>query len=380
MASVTWMWFGNQPQINANSGTPLTSADAAKMVGYQAAGGTQIKPVTVSGAAVTLQTDEGRAEAFRTTYNTGWALPSSLTYASPTTGQNVTSVITGFARVSYDLTVTGNNVVRQSGVLIQMRNGDMFFRPARDTVPEWDSITKLHSVKIVTVNPLPANNFVATVSFNPDIFELQVTCFVSGTLIRTAQGERPVEALRPGDLVWTRDNGFQPLRWCGSSHVDQVMLGAGPHLRPIRIDVDALGPNCPAAPLRVSPQHRILVRSAIAARMFGCTELLVPAKHLTDLPGVQVDEEADSVTYHHLMFDHHEVILSNGAETESLYPGPEAVKALPAEAVAEIEALFPGLFLADLPPPTARHHVRGPRVRRLAERHAAKQRPIVSRL
>lgn len=85
MASVTWMWFGNQPQINANSGTPLTSADAAKMVGYQATGGTQIKPVTVSGASVTLQTDEGRAEAFRTTYNTGWALPSSLTYASPTT-------------------------------------------------------------------------------------------------------------------------------------------------------------------------------------------------------------------------------------------------------------------------------------------------------
>lgn len=377
MVAVPWMWFGNQPQINANSGTPLTNADAAKVVGYEATGSGQIKPVTVNGTALTLQTEEGRSEAFRTTYNTGSALPSSLTYASPATGQSVTSVITGFARVSYDLTVAGGSVVRQSGVLIQMRNGDMFFRPAKDTVRQWDGISKLNSVKIVTVSPLPANNFVATVSFKPDIFDIQVTCFVTGTLILTDKGERPVESLRPGDLVWTRDNGFQPLRWCGASRVLPSLLAASPQLRPIRIEVDALGPNSPDAPLLVSPQHRILVRSAIAARMFGCTEVLVAAKHLLELPGVHVEDELDSFSYHHLMFDRHEVILSNGAETESLYPGPEALKALPEAAVEEIEALFPGLILgADLPPP-ARHLAKGAQVRRLAERHAANQRPLV---
>lgn len=36
-------------------------------------------------------------------------------------------------------------------------------------------------------------------------------CFVAGTLIETADGPRPVEALQPGDLVLTRDHGLQPL-------------------------------------------------------------------------------------------------------------------------------------------------------------------------
>ena len=40
-----------------------------------------------------------------------------------------------------------------------------------------------------------------------------VPCFVAGTMIRTPRGEVPIETLQPGDLVITRDDGAQPLRW-----------------------------------------------------------------------------------------------------------------------------------------------------------------------
>ncbi len=43
-----------------------------------------------------------------------------------------------------------------------------------------------------------------------------VPCFVAGTLIRTPDGDVPIESLRPGDLVLTLDDGPQPLRWVGS--------------------------------------------------------------------------------------------------------------------------------------------------------------------
>ncbi len=42
-------------------------------------------------------------------------------------------------------------------MLIQIRNGDMFFRPALDSVDEWSDINALYSVEILQATPLPAN-------------------------------------------------------------------------------------------------------------------------------------------------------------------------------------------------------------------------------
>ena len=49
--------------------------------------------------------------------------------------------------------------------------------------------------------------------------ESVIICFTAGTRILTPHGPRPVEDLRPGDLVITRDNGPQPLRWTGRREV-----------------------------------------------------------------------------------------------------------------------------------------------------------------
>ncbi|WP_181318243.1 Hint domain-containing protein [Pseudogemmobacter blasticus] len=199
-----------------------------------------------------------------------------------------------------------------------------------------------------------------------------VTCFARGTLIITDQGEVAVEDLRQGALVLTRDNGFQPLRWIGCTRIAAAEFARKPHLRPIRIRAGALGSGMPTADLFVSPQHRVLVSSAVTERMFGEREVLVAAKQLTGLAGIEVVNDGNGVEYWHFLLDEHQVVLSNGAPTESLYTGPEALASLSDEMRREILEIFPELADLDhgaLAVP-ARQLVPGRRARHFAERIA----------
>ncbi len=202
-----------------------------------------------------------------------------------------------------------------------------------------------------------------------------VPCFCAGTLIDTPRGPVAVEALQPGDLVLTRDNGARALRWIGRRVLDAAELASQPKLRPIRIRAGALSAGIPHSDLMVSPQHRVLVRSSIAQRMFGAAEVLVAARQLLALDGIeQVD--ADSVEYVHILFDGHEVVTSNGALTESLYTGPEAMQAVGDAARAEILTIFPEL--RDTPAAAARPLVTGAQARQLAQRHMRNAKALVS--
>ncbi|MDO5630508.1 MAG: Hint domain-containing protein [Paracoccus sp. (in: a-proteobacteria)] len=202
-----------------------------------------------------------------------------------------------------------------------------------------------------------------------------VVCFVAGTLIETDQGLVAVEDLQEGMMVLTRDEGFQPVRWTGQTRLSLIKQN---NVRPIRIKAGALGDGIPSADLLVSPQHRILVRSAIAHRMFGTNEVLVAAKQLLQLDGIDIADDMDAVTYVHFMFDRHQIVLSNGAETESLYTGPEAIKSVGAAARREIFAIFPELRDRDYMPEPVRHLASGRMARKLAVRHAQNLKPLVS--
>lgn len=161
-----------------------------------------------------------------------------------------------------------------------------------------------------------------------------IPCFVAGTMIRTPFGERLVEDLMPGDLVDTRDDGAQPIRWIGSRSVE-----AEGDLAPIVIRENTLGQH---RQVMVSPQHRVLVRDSLAELLFGEGEVLVAAKDLINdhsirpLPGGEV-------TYVHLMFDTHQLVFSDGLETESFLPGPQTTSILEQPFVEEICKIFPEL-------------------------------------
>lgn len=208
-------------------------------------------------------------------------------------------------------------------------------------------------------------------------YEDIVTCFAGGTLIETASGPRRIETLVAGDLVVTRDNGLQAIRWIGSSALSQAALLRNEKLRPIRIAAGALGQGLPSSDLLVSPQHRILVRSAIAQRIFGTKEVLIAAKQLLMLPGIDIATDVPSVDYFHMLFDRHEVVISNGAETESLHTGPEALKALSAEAITEIFTIFPELREDSTNRAAARVLAPGRLGRKLAARHLQNAKPLV---
>jgi hypothetical protein len=159
-----------------------------------------------------------------------------------------------------------------------------------------------------------------------------VPCFVAGTRIRTAEGEVPVEHLRPGDMVLTRDEGAQPLRWSGSRTV-----AATGDFAPIRIAAGAFGQH---DELWLSPLHRVLVRDALAELLFGESEVLVAARDLVNDRTVR-RVAGGEVSYVHLMFDRHQVVWSQGLQTESFLPGPQTAHSFEAAIVAEICALFP---------------------------------------
>lgn len=212
-------------------------------------------------------------------------------------------------------------------------------------------------------------------SLNPNTATI---CFARGTLIATPSGERRIEDLAADDLVLTRDHGPQPIRWIGAHEVSSRVLRRNEKLRPIRIRAGALGDGLPAADLVVSPQHRVLVRSKVAERMFGAREVLVAAKQLLQVDGIDIAEDLAEVGYYHMLFDRHEIVFSNGAETESLFTGPEALKAVGPEAVEEIFALFPELRDRDYAATAARVLVSGRQGRRLAMRHVQHARPLVA--
>lgn len=175
-----------------------------------------------------------------------------------------------------------------------------------------------------------------------------VPCFVSGTLIRTPDGDVPVESLTPGDMVVTMDDGPQPLRWMGSRTVP-----ARGGLAPICIKAGTFGDH---GKLLVSPQHRILLRDSLAELMFGENEVLVAAKDLVNDRSVRRITGGD-VEYVHLMFDTHQIVMSEGLATESFHPGPQTMGDFPQETLEELTAIFP-----DLDPETGAGY--GPSARR----------------
>ena len=260
------------------------------------------------------------------------------------------------------VTYSDGTTVTISGATFYLEDGRVVFTPTDGSV--------LHDGTFVS-------STYVTVQGSMPVGSLGPVCLTTGCRVETPKGSRPVETLRAGDLVLSPEGVPQPLRAVFSRKIDPRELRLNDALRPVRISAGALGQGLPLRDLLVSRQHRMLVRSAIAQRMFGEREVLIPAIMLTELPGIAIAQDVCEVEYFHLVFAEHTLILAENAPTESLFPGKEALKALAPEAVEELLTIFPSLADWREEPLPTRLLAQGRKARHLVERHAANHKPVL---
>ena len=182
----------------------------------------------------------------------------------------------------------------------------------------------------------------------------KIICFAAGTRISTATGAIPVEELAQGDMVLTRDNGFQPVRWIGKTTVPAIGDWA-----PIRIAAGTLGAS---RDLLVSPQHRMLLTGPTTRLLFDTPEVLAAAHHLVNDHSIR-RQPGGTVTYVHLLLEQHEVIYAENCPAESFFPGDQALEALGPPALFSLFDCMPELRSQPQSfGPTARHCLTQPEV------------------
>ena len=143
---------------------------------------------------------------------------------------------------------------------------------------------------------------------------------VAGTRVATPMGYVAVERLRAGDRVLTADGRHARLIWVGMTRV--ACEGA---FAPVRIDTGVMDN---IRPLRLGQGHRVRVAGWQAELLFDAEAVLASARTFVNGVDIVIDDSAETVTYVHLMFDGHEVILAENVACETLQPGPDALRIL----------------------------------------------------
>jgi autotransporter-associated beta strand protein len=146
----------------------------------------------------------------------------------------------------------------------------------------------------------------ATTPSTGTVLTLQATCFCRGTLILTDRGDIAVENLRIGDTVITYFGDLRPIRWIGRRGYSGVFATGKSGILPVRIARNALDDGVPQRDLLVSPQHAMLLDG-----------LLIPAVALLNGRSIVQVETVDLLEYYHVELDSHDVILAEGAPSES---------------------------------------------------------------
>jgi hypothetical protein len=189
-----------------------------------------------------------------------------------------------------------------------------------------------------TDQPLETGVTYTITSFNGNgahAYNGDLICFLHSTMIETLTGPRPVQSIRPGDQVVTRDNGLQSVLWAGS----KTASGLG-HNAPVCIAAGHLGAT---RDLWVTQNHRLLLDDWRSGYFFGHDESLLHAKHMAGEPGIRIIPQRQ-MTVHHLLFERHEVIFANGCATESLYLGQMSRRSFDPGTLCEVQTYFPELI------------------------------------
>jgi Hint domain len=140
---------------------------------------------------------------------------------------------------------------------------------------------------------------------------IRCNCFLKGTTIRTADGDRKVEDLAVGDLLPTAFGGIRPIQWIGRYPFKRSDPAKGwvRDVLPVRVSRSALGPDVPYADLYVTKPHALFIDG-----------VLVPVCNLINDTTITVYDARDlnEMEFFHIKLERHDVIYAEGAPCETL--------------------------------------------------------------
>ena len=131
-------------------------------------------------------------------------------------------------------------------------------------------------------------------------------CYARGTMICTKDGEVPVEALAIDCMVMTASGQPRPVTWIGRRSYAGRFLAANPGVQPVRFVAGSLDNGLPRRDLLVSPEHAMFLDG-----------LLIPARCLVNGTTILQERGLNRVDYFHVELDSHDVLLAEGAPSES---------------------------------------------------------------
>ena len=133
-------------------------------------------------------------------------------------------------------------------------------------------------------------------------------CYAAGSLIATPNGERAVETLEIGDAVLSADGRAVAVKWIGLQTV-MTRFHSAERLMPVRFAAGSLGDGLPHTDLTVTADHGMLIDGVICH-----AGALVNGTTISQVP---LAEMGETYTVYHIETEAHEIILANGAPTET---------------------------------------------------------------
>jgi T5SS/PEP-CTERM-associated repeat protein len=131
-------------------------------------------------------------------------------------------------------------------------------------------------------------------------------CYCPGTLIATERGDIPVELLAIGDRVLTSSGQFRAIKWIGKRIYDGRFIASRKEILPVCIMAGAIAANVPARDLWISPHHAMFLDG-----------VLIEARDLINGMSIVQARHVERVEYFHIELDTHDVILAEGAWSET---------------------------------------------------------------
>ena len=116
----------------------------------------------------------------------------------------------------------------------------------------------------------------------------------------------PVENLAIGDKVITNSGAARPIKWIGRRNYGGRFVMGRKDILPVRIKAGALDHNVPRRDLWISPHHAMYLEG-----------VLIEAKELVNGVSIVQAERAAKIEYVHIELDTHDVIIAEGALSES---------------------------------------------------------------